>query len=33
MVERKSGHIINISSIAGIEVYPAEVFIVQPNMR
>jgi NADP-dependent 3-hydroxy acid dehydrogenase YdfG len=32
MIERKSGHIINIGSIAGKEVYPNGNVIAPPNM-
>ena len=32
MVKRGTGHIVNISSIAGKETYPMEMFTVQQNM-
>jgi NADP-dependent 3-hydroxy acid dehydrogenase YdfG len=33
MIERKSGHIINIGSTAAKEVYQTEMYIVLQNMR
>lgn len=32
MIARNTGHIVNLASIAGKEVYPEETCIVQPNM-